>query len=68
MPVLPSLSKPTVAALVPAAPSAPGGDLRNHRQDDRRRMTPRRFLEGLRADQHADVEQDRQDCDHRDQA
>ena len=47
---------------------APGGDLRNHRQNDRRRMAPRRFLEGLRADQHADVEQDRQDRDHRDQA
>ena len=47
---------------------APGGDLRHHRQDDRRRVAPRRFLERLRADQHADVEQDRQDRDHRDQA
>ena len=47
---------------------APGGDLRNHRQNDRRRMAPRRFLEGLRADQHADVEQDRQDRDDGDQA
>ena len=47
---------------------APGRDLRHHRQDDRRRMAARRFLERLRADQHADVEQDRQDRDDRDQA
>ena len=75
MPVLPSLSKPTAAALVPAAPSAPSimvlpqaaicGIIA--------RMIAgawllRRFLERLRADQHADVEQDRQDRDHRDQA
>ena len=31
-------------------------------------MALRRFLERLRADQHADVEQDRQDRDDRDQA
>ena len=46
---------------------APGGDLRQQRQHDRRRVAMRRFLERLRADQHADVEQDRQDRDDRDQ-
>ena len=62
------------AALVPAAPSAlsicslaPGGEVRHEREDDRRRVAVRRFLEGLRADQHADVEQDRRDRDDRDE-
>ena len=42
---------------------APGRKMRDQREHDRGRMTPRRFLEGLRADQHADVEQDRRDRD-----
>ena len=65
---------PTASALVPAAPRAPSiwvlpqaADLRQEGQDDRRRVALRRFLKSLRADQHADVEQDRQDRDHRDQ-
>ena len=39
----------------------PGGQMRGERQHDRRRMRLRRGLERLRADQHADVEQDRRD-------
>ncbi len=45
----------------------PGGEMRGQRQHDRRRMLDRRGLERLRADQHADVEQDRRDRDHRHQ-
>ena len=41
--------------------------MRRQRQHDRRRVLDRRGLERLRADQHADVEQDRRDRDHRNQ-
>ena len=46
---------------------APGRDVRDQRQNDRRRMVLRRLLERLRANQHADVEQDRRDRDQRNQ-
>ena len=38
--------------------------MRHQRQHDGRRMRLGRLLERLRADQHADVEQDRRDRDH----
>ena len=38
--------------------------MRRQRQHDRGRMLDRRGLERLRADQHADIEQDRRDRDH----
>ena len=41
--------------------------MRRERERDRGRMMRRRGLERLRADQHADVEQDRRDRDQRDQ-
>ena len=44
---------------------APGGQMRRQRQHDRRRVRLRRALERLRANQHADVEQDRRDRDDR---
>ena len=47
---------------------APGREMRHQRQHDRRRVALRRLLERLRADQHADVEQDRRDRDHRERA
>ncbi len=46
---------------------APGREVRRQRQHDRRRVSGWRGLERLRADQHADVEQDRRDRDHRHQ-
>jgi hypothetical protein len=65
---------PTAAALVPAAPSAlsimqlaPRREVRRQREHDGRRVALGDLLEGLRADQHADVEQDRRDRDHRNQ-
>src|SRR5579862_22148 len=41
----------------------PSRDLRHQRQNDRRRMALGRFLERLRADQHADIKKDRQNRD-----
>ena len=45
----------------------PGRKMRRQRKHDRRRVLDRRGLERLRADQHADIEQDRRDRDHRHQ-
>ncbi|WP_344937217.1 hypothetical protein [Actinoplanes nipponensis] len=59
---------PTSVALVPAAargvvhlPGGPAGDVRDQGGDHGRGVCPRRGLEGLGADQQADVEQDRHD-------
>ena len=46
---------------------APRGERRDDRHDDGGRVPVRAFLERLRADQHADVEQDRRDRDDRDE-
>ena len=73
-PSAPSLSNPTAAALVPAAAErvvdlqlAPRREVRHQREDDRGRVALGRLLERLRADEHADVEQDRRDGDDRNQ-
>ena len=44
----------------------PSREVRRQCEDDCRSVLRRRRLEGLRADQHADVEKDRRDCDDRD--